>query len=67
MFFEIISIKVILIIFEYMNVLFLEKKLRFSEVYIIVRVYDNKYVLDVRIIFDDEFDVIVEELRKVFN
>ncbi|EGT2198018.1 L-seryl-tRNA(Sec) selenium transferase [Clostridioides difficile] len=64
---ETISTKVIAITPEHMNVSSLEKKLRLSEAHIIARVYDNKYVLDVRTIFDDEFDVIVEELRKAFN
>ena len=64
---ETISTKVISITPEHMNVSSLEKKLRLSEAHIIARVYDNKYVLDVRTIFDDEFDVIVEELRKAFN
>lgn len=63
---ETISTKVISITPEHMNVSSLEK-LRLSEAHIIARVYDNKYVLDVRTIFDDEFDVIVEELRKAFN
>ncbi len=64
---ETISTKVIAITPEHMNVSSLEKKLRLSEAHIIARVYDNKYVLDVRTIFDDEFDVIVEELKKAFN
>ncbi len=64
---ETISTKVIAITPEHMNVSSLEKKLRLSEAHIIARVYDNKYVLDVRTIFDDEFDVIVDELRKAFN
>lgn len=64
---ETISTKVISITPEHMNVSSLEKKLRLSEAHIIARVYDNKYVLDVRTIFDDEFDVIVAELRKAFN
>lgn len=63
---ETISTKVISITPEHMNVSSLEK-LRLSEAHIIARVYDNKYVLDVRTIFDDEFDVIVAELRKAFN
>ena len=40
----------------------LEKKLRLSNSHIIGRIYDNKYFLDVRTIFDDEFEDIANEL-----
>lgn len=64
---ETIKSKVICITPNNMNVSTLEKKLRLSDAHIIARVYDNKYVLDVRTIFEDEFDVIVEELRCAFK
>ncbi|MGL5712902.1 MAG: L-seryl-tRNA(Sec) selenium transferase, partial [Paraclostridium sp.] len=46
------------------NVSMLEKKLRLSDSHIIARVYDDKYVLDVRTIFEDEFDILATELEK---
>lgn len=49
-----------------MNVSALERKLRLSDSHIIARVYDNKYVLDVRTIFEDEFEDIANELRLAF-
>lgn len=64
---ETINSKVISITPNSMNVSTLEKRLRLSDAHIIARVYDNKYVLDVRTIFEDEFDVIVEQLKKAFN
>lgn len=64
---ETINSKVISITPNNMNVSALEKKLRLSNAHIIARVYDNKYILDVRTIFEDEYDVIVEELRTAFN
>lgn len=45
----------------------LEKRLRISNSHIIARVYDDKYILDVRTIFDDEFDVVAKELEKAFK
>lgn len=49
-----------------MNVSALERKLRLSDSHIIARVYDNKYVLDVRTIFEDEFEDIANELKLAF-
>ncbi|MGL5692696.1 MAG: L-seryl-tRNA(Sec) selenium transferase, partial [Peptostreptococcaceae bacterium] len=49
------------------SVSLLEKKLRLSESHIIGRIYDNKYILDVRTIFDDEFVSIAKELKKALN
>ncbi|MDR0880661.1 MAG: L-seryl-tRNA(Sec) selenium transferase [Clostridioides sp.] len=49
------------------NVAELEKRLRLSDSHIIARVYDDKYVLDLRTIFDDEIDVIVEEIKTALN
>nr|WP_024620478.1 L-seryl-tRNA(Sec) selenium transferase [Clostridioides mangenotii] len=45
----------------------LEKRLRLSDSHIIARVYDDKYVLDVRTIFDDEFGVLAKEIEKAFK
>lgn len=60
---EVIKSKVIAITPSKINVSTLEKRLRLSESHIIARVYDNKYILDVRTIFEDEFDVIANELK----
>ena len=49
-----------------MNVSTLERKLRLSDSHIIARVYDNKYVLDVRTIFEDEFADVANELKLAF-
>ncbi len=64
---ETIKTKVIAITPNNMNVSVLEKILRLSESHIVARVYDNKYVLDVRTIFEDEYDIIVNELKKAFE
>lgn len=64
---ETIKTKVISIMPKMMNVSALEKKMRLGEANIIARVYDNKYVLDVRTIFDDEYEIIANELDKAFK
>ena len=64
---ETIKTKVIAITPNRMNVSVLERILRLSESHIVARVYDNKYVLDVRTIFEDEYDIIVNELKKAFE
>lgn len=64
---ETIKTKVISITPKNINVSALEKKLRLSDSHIIARVYDNKYVLDVRTIFEDEFEDIAKELRKALS
>ena len=64
---ETIKTKVIAIKPNNMNVSSLEKKLRLSDEHIIARVYDNKYILDLRTIFDEEFDIIAKELKKALN
>lgn len=64
---ETIPSKVITITPNKMNVSALEKKLRLSEAHIIARVYDNKYVLDVRTIFEDEFEIIAQQLKYALN
>ena len=64
---ETIKTKVIAITPNKINVSTLEKTLRLSESHIVARVYDNKYVLDVRTIFEDEYDSIVNELEKALK
>ena len=61
---ETIASKVISITPKNINVSTLEKRLRLSDEHIIARVYDDKYVLDARTIFEDEFEVIKNELEK---
>lgn len=61
---ETIDSKVIAITPDNMNVAMLEKKLRLSDAHIIARVYDDKYVLDTRTIFEDEFEIVKTELEK---
>lgn len=61
---ETIDSKVIAITPDNMNVAMLEKKLRLSDAHIIARVYDDKYVLDTRTIFEDEFEIVKNELEK---
>ena len=61
---ETIPSKVIGITPKNINVSTLEKKLRLSDAHIIARVYDDKYVLDSRTIFEEEFDIIKSELEK---
>ncbi|CEO21565.1 selenocysteine synthase [[Clostridium] sordellii] len=61
---ELIDSKVITIIPNEINVAMLEKKLRLGDAHIIARVYDDKYVLDARTIFEDEFEIVKEELEK---
>jgi L-seryl-tRNA(Ser) seleniumtransferase len=61
---ETMNSKVISITPKNINVSTLEMKLRLSDAHIIARVYDDKYVIDVRTIFEDEFEVIKIELEK---
>ncbi|MGL4796935.1 MAG: L-seryl-tRNA(Sec) selenium transferase [Paraclostridium sp.] len=61
---ETIDSKVISITPREINVSTLEKKLRLSDSHVIARVYDDKYVLDVRTIFEDEFDILAKEIEK---
>lgn len=49
------------------SVSYLEKRLRNSESHIIGRINDDKYILDVRTIEENEFDLIVKELKIIFN
>lgn len=64
---ETIDSKAIQIIPKDITVSSLEKKLRLSESHIIGRIKDDKYLLDVRTIFEDEFDLIYKELKNIFE
>ena len=64
---ETIKTKVVSITPKNMSVSSLEKKLRLSDSHIIARIYDNKYILDVRTIFEEEFEIIAKELKRVLN
>jgi len=64
---ETIKTKVIAITPNNVSVSYLEKKLRLSNSHIVARVYDNKYILDVRTIFEDEFDIIAKELENILS
>ena len=64
---ETIKSKVIAIVPNKINVSTLEKRLRLSSSHIIGRVYNDKYMLDIRTIFEDEFNVIAKELKNVLN
>ena len=64
---ETIKSKVIAIVPNKINVSTLEKRLRLSSSHIIGRVYNDKYMLDIRTIFEDEFDIIAKELKNVLN
>ena len=61
---ETINSKVIAITPNNMNVSTLEKKLRLSGSHVIARVYEDKYVLDIRTIFEDEFDILAKEIER---
>ena len=61
---ETINSKVIAITPNNMNVSTLEKKLRLSGLHVIARVYEDKYVLDIRTIFEDEFDILAKEIER---
>lgn len=64
---EFIDSKVIEIIPKKMSVSSLEKNLRLSKSHIIGRIKDEKYILDIRTIFEDEFDLIYEELKRCLS
>ena len=49
------------------SVSYLEKRLRKSDAHIIGRINEDKYILDVRTIEENEFDLIVKELKIIFN
>jgi len=49
------------------GVSYIEEALRLSESHIIARVYDDKYILDVRTIFEDQFEKIAGEIYSVLG
>ena len=49
------------------SVSYLERKLRNSESHIIGRINEDKYILDVRTIEENEFDCIIKELKCIFE
>ena len=63
---ETIKSKLIEISPKNISVSYLEKKLRLSPSHIIGRIKDDKYLLDVRTIFEDEYDIIYNELKNIF-
>ena len=62
---ETMDSKCIQIVPNNMSVARLEKGLRLSTSHIIGRIKDNKYSMDVRTIFDDEFETIAKELANI--
>lgn len=52
---------------EKVDVSVIEEALRLSPAHIIARVYDGKYVLDVRTIFDEQYKMIADELEKALD
>lgn len=64
---ELLKSKVIAIKPNNINVSKLERMLREGKNHIIGRIYDDKYILDIRTIFEDEFDIIVDELQNILN
>ncbi len=45
----------------------LEQEMRLGQYHVIARVYDDKYVLDPRTIFKEEFEYISDELLRIIN
>ena len=64
---EVISSKVIEISTDKFSVSKLEEKLRLSNSHIIGRIHEDRYMLDIRTIQDDEFDIIAYELEDLFK
>ncbi|OPJ55576.1 L-seryl-tRNA(Sec) selenium transferase [Alkalithermobacter paradoxus] len=62
---EKISTKLVSIVPNNISVAAFERKLRLCDNHIIGRVYDNKYILDVRTIFEDEFDIIADTIKGI--
>lgn len=63
---ETIKSKLIEIVPKNITTSYLEKRLRLSPSHIIGRIKDDKYLLDVRTIFEDEYDIIYKELKNIF-
>ena len=64
---EVMKTKVISIVPNNISVSKLEKQMRLSDSHIIGKIYDNKYILDIRTIFEDEFDIIANEIHHIID
>jgi len=64
---ERIESRVISIVPESMSVSRLEESLRLSEDHIIGRIYDEKYIIDVRTLFDEEYEIICNQLKNILG
>ncbi|WP_100065520.1 L-seryl-tRNA(Sec) selenium transferase [Miniphocaeibacter massiliensis] len=64
---EVIPSKVLVISTNKLSVSKLEEKLRLSKSHIIGRIKEDRYMLDIRTIQDDEFDIIANELESLFK
>ncbi|AHM56478.1 L-seryl-tRNA(Sec) selenium transferase SelA [Peptoclostridium acidaminophilum DSM 3953] len=64
---ERIESRVISIVPENMSVSRLEESLRLCDDHIIGRVYDEKYVIDVRTLFDEEYEIICNQLKSILG
>lgn len=59
--------KVVTIIPNNTSLTSLEQEMRLGQYHVIARVYDDKYVLDPRTIFEEEFEYISDELLRIIN
>lgn len=64
---ERIESRVISIVPESMSVSRLEESLRLCEDHIIGRIYDEKYIIDVRTLFDEEYEIICNQLKNILG
>lgn len=64
---ERIESRVISIVPESMSVSRLEESLRLCEDHIIGRIYDEKYIIDVRTLFDEEYEIICKQLKNILG
>lgn len=64
---ERLASKVITLVPENMSVSKLEEGLRLSKSHIIGRIHEDRYILDARTIFEDEYVVIADELEKILK
>ncbi len=64
---EVIPTKIIVISTDKLSNSKLEKILRLSDSHIIGRIKDDKFMLDLRTIQDDEYEIIADELENIFK
>ncbi|KXZ40114.1 L-seryl-tRNA(Sec) selenium transferase [Alkalithermobacter thermoalcaliphilus JW-YL-7 = DSM 7308] len=64
---EKIPTKLVTIVPRNISVVELEKRLRLSDNHIIGRIFEDKYILDVRTIFEDEFDIVADTIQSVLE